>query len=98
MRPSSDPASCLCLAQNLADAPRIARTDGGILTNHVITKDTRFKAAMTGASSTLYRASYGHDQYQLVWEQEMGLPWENAEGWEVPPPSAFPSALRSGHL
>lgn len=82
---------------------------GGILTNHVITKTQhRFKAAMTGASSTLYRASYGHDQcqllnksvschssyshsvhrllpwhrYQLHWEQELGLPWENAEGWE----------------
>ena len=57
---------------------------GGILTNHVITKTQhKFKAAMTGASSTLYRASYGHDQYQLHWEQELGLPWENAEGWEA---------------
>ena len=56
---------------------------GGILTNHVITKDHRFVAAMTGASSVLYRASYGHDQYQLYWEQELGLPWENAEGWEA---------------
>ena len=57
---------------------------GGILTNHVITKTQhKFKAAMTGASSTLYRASYGHDQYQLTWEQEVGLPWENAEGWEA---------------
>ena len=25
-----------------------------------------------GASSVLYRASYGHDQYQLYWEQELG--------------------------
>ena len=49
----------------------------------VITKDKRFVAAMTGASSVLYRASYGHDQYQLYWEQELGLPWENASGWEA---------------
>ena len=55
---------------------------GGILTNYVITKTDRFKAAMSGASEALYRANYGHDHYQLTWEQELGLPWENAEAWE----------------
>ena len=55
---------------------------GGMLTNHVIVSDHRFKAAMTGASAVLYRASYGHDMYQLLWEQELGLPWEFPETWE----------------
>lgn len=55
---------------------------GGILTNYVITKTNRFKAAMSGASEALYRANYGHDHYQLTWEQELGLPWENKEAWE----------------
>lgn len=55
---------------------------GGILTNYVITKTNRFKAAMSGASEALYRANYGHDHYQLTWEQELGLPWENKEVWE----------------
>jgi len=55
---------------------------GGILTNYVITKSTRFKAAVSGASEALYRANYGHDHYQLVWELELGLPWENATLWE----------------
>lgn len=55
---------------------------GGILTNYVITKTNRFKAAISGASEALYRANYGHDHYQLTWEQELGLPWENAEAWE----------------
>jgi dipeptidyl aminopeptidase/acylaminoacyl peptidase len=49
---------------------------GGILANHVITKTDRFEAAITGASSTLYAASYGHDMYQRWWEGELGLPWE----------------------
>lgn len=49
---------------------------GGMLTNHVITKTDRFKAAATGASATLYAASYGHDQYIVWWEQELGFPWE----------------------
>ena len=49
---------------------------GGILTNHVITKTDRFKAAITGASEVLYVANYGHDMYQRWWEHELGLPWE----------------------
>lgn len=56
---------------------------GGILTNYVITKSTRFKAAVSGASETLYRSNYGHDHYQLWWELELGLPWENAAAWEA---------------
>jgi dipeptidyl aminopeptidase/acylaminoacyl peptidase len=57
---------------------------GGMLTNHVITRTTRFKAAITGASATLYAANYGHDMYQRWWEGELGLPWEPASRplWE----------------
>lgn len=55
---------------------------GGILTNYVITKTDRFKGAITGASEVLYIANYGHDHYQNLWEQEIGLPWENRELWE----------------
>lgn len=55
---------------------------GGILTDHVITKTDRFKAAITGASEVLYVANYGHDHYQLQWEKELGLPWENRDAWE----------------
>lgn len=56
---------------------------GGMMTNHVITKTNRFKAAITGASATLYVANYGHDQYQRWWEEELGAPWleENREKW-----------------
>jgi dipeptidyl aminopeptidase/acylaminoacyl peptidase len=49
---------------------------GGMLTNHVITKTDRFKAAATGASATLYVTNYGHDMYQRWWDQELGLPWD----------------------
>jgi len=57
---------------------------GGMLTNHVITKTDRFRAAITGASATLYVANYGHDEYQRWWEGELGLPWEpsSRELWE----------------
>jgi len=56
---------------------------GGILTNYVITKSTRFKGAVSGASEVNHRANYGHDIYQNVWEGELGLPWENIEAWEA---------------
>ena len=52
---------------------------GGILTNYVITQTTRFKAAMSGASLGLVTANYGHDHYQLMYELEFGLPWEEPE-------------------
>ncbi len=55
---------------------------GGILTNYIITQTGRFKGAVSGASEALYRANYGHDHYQMWWEIELGLPWENAEVWE----------------
>ena len=55
---------------------------GGILTDHVIVKTDRFKAAITGASEFLYVTNYGHDHYQRYWEAELGLPWENREAWE----------------
>ncbi|MFK7863751.1 MAG: prolyl oligopeptidase family serine peptidase [Pseudohongiellaceae bacterium] len=54
---------------------------GGILTNYVITQTQRFKAAMSGASLGLVTSNYGHDQYQLMYELEFGLPWENPELW-----------------
>ncbi len=63
-----------------ADPERLAVVGwsyGGILTNHVITKTGRFKAAITGASDALYLTSYGHDMYQRWWEHELGFPWED---------------------
>ncbi len=73
------------IAQGYADPDKLAVggwSYGGILTNYTITKTERFKVAISGASEALYRANYGHDHYQLTWEQELGLPWENAEAWE----------------
>jgi dipeptidyl aminopeptidase/acylaminoacyl peptidase len=55
---------------------------GGILTNYVITKSTRFKGAISGASMGLLVANFGVDHYQLGNEREWGLPWENRQMWE----------------
>ena len=70
------------IAQGWADPERMGVggwSYGGILTNYVITQTGRFKGAISGASEVLYVANYGHDHYQRVWEQELGLPWEGDE-------------------
>ncbi|MBK5256689.1 MAG: prolyl oligopeptidase family serine peptidase [Vicinamibacteria bacterium] len=54
---------------------------GGILTNHVISKTTRFKAATSGASISNILAGYGTDHYQYEYEVELGLPWKNPEAY-----------------
>lgn len=55
---------------------------GGILTNYVITKNTRFSAAISGASLGLYRSNFGHDQYVNWYNAEFKMPWKNKELWE----------------
>lgn len=49
---------------------------GGILTDYTIASDTRFKAAMSGASSALQMSLYGVDQYIVQWDLELGQPWK----------------------
>lgn len=72
------------VAMGVADPDRLGVggwSYGGILTNYVITRTGRFKAAISGASEVNYTANYGHDHYQRQWEQELGLPWENRDLW-----------------
>ncbi|MEQ8426188.1 MAG: prolyl oligopeptidase family serine peptidase, partial [Cyclobacteriaceae bacterium] len=54
---------------------------GGILTDYITAADTRFKAAASGAGSALWFSLYGTDQYTTQYEQELGVPWKNADKW-----------------
>ncbi len=54
---------------------------GGMLTNYVIAQDTRFKAAVSGASISNILAGYGTDQYIREYEAELGPPWKTADLW-----------------
>ncbi|HEY9421791.1 MAG TPA: S9 family peptidase [Thermoanaerobaculia bacterium] len=72
------------VAMGVADPDRLGVggwSYGGILTNYVITKTGRFKAATSGASEVLYLSNYGTDHYQREWEGELGLPWEKTDQW-----------------
>ncbi len=54
---------------------------GGILTNQVIVRDHRFKAAISGAGQGNALIGYGTDMYALEYELELGKPWANPDAW-----------------
>ncbi len=54
---------------------------GGILTDYTIARDSRFKAAISGAGSANMLGMYGVDQYAMQWSTELGAPWENQDLW-----------------
>jgi dipeptidyl aminopeptidase/acylaminoacyl peptidase len=68
--------------QGIADPARLGVggwSYGGILTDNVITRDKRFKAAVSGASIGNAIAGYGTDMYTREYEAELGVPWKNLD-------------------
>ena len=55
---------------------------GGMLTNYVIARDHRFRAATSGAGISDILAGYGTDEYIRDYEAELGTPWTNTATWE----------------
>src|SRR5579863_4872557 len=73
------------IAQGFADPDKLGVggwSYGGISTDFIITQTKRFKAAISGAGSAFLAALYGHDQYILDYDVELGHPWENRAVWE----------------
>ena len=73
------------IAQGLADPEKLGVggwSYGGISTDFIITQTTRFKAAISGAGATKFDSMYGHDQYVLDYETELGRPWEKRDVWD----------------
>lgn len=72
------------VAKGIADPDRLGVggwSYGGMLTNYVIASDTRFKAAVSGASISNIFTGFGHDEYIREYIAEIGTPWENFDGW-----------------
>jgi dipeptidyl aminopeptidase/acylaminoacyl peptidase len=66
--------------EGLADPQRLGIggwSYGGMNTNYAIATDTRFVAAVSGASISNMITGYGTDQYIRQYEGELGLPWES---------------------
>jgi dipeptidyl aminopeptidase/acylaminoacyl peptidase len=72
------------VASGLADPTRLGVggwSYGGMLTDQVIARDQRFKAATSGASLGNALAGYGTDMYVREYEAELGVPWENLDAY-----------------
>ncbi len=70
------------VAEGLADPDRLGIggwSYGGMNTNYAIATDTRFRAAVSGASISNMITGYGTDQYVWQYENELGLPWKGIE-------------------
>jgi dipeptidyl aminopeptidase/acylaminoacyl peptidase len=70
--------------QGIADPDRLGVggwSYGGILTNEVIARDQRFKAATSGAGQGNALLGYGTDQYVKEYEAELGTPWNNPKAY-----------------
>jgi dipeptidyl aminopeptidase/acylaminoacyl peptidase len=73
------------IVQGVADPDKLGVggwSYGGISTDFIIAQTTRFKAASTGAGSAFFASLYGHDQYILDYDMELGHPWENRAAWD----------------
>ena len=71
------------VAHRLADPKRLAVggwSYGGELTDYVIARDTRFRAAISGAGIGNVFAGFGTDQYVREYTAELGLPWKHPGG------------------
>ena len=73
------------VAMGVADPARLGvggHSYGGILTDQVIARDTRFKGAVSSAGVANIFGSYGVDMYVREYEQELGLPWRDRAVYE----------------
>jgi len=72
------------VARGIADPRRLGIggwSYGGILTDYTIAKDTRFKAAISGAGSGNQTAMYGVDEYVSQYNTELEAPWHDTALW-----------------
>jgi dipeptidyl aminopeptidase/acylaminoacyl peptidase len=72
------------VALGIADPDKLGiggRSYGGILTDYIIARDGRFKAAMSIAGEGNPIGMYGTDEYFLPSNWELGPPWRNPDLW-----------------
>lgn len=76
----------------VADPRRLALggwASGGMAANQLLTRTSRFAAAVTGASNTSLEAAWGDGDFEVQWTSLLGLPpWESPDVWRDHSPLA----------
>ncbi|MGE5672814.1 MAG: S9 family peptidase [Mycobacterium leprae] len=72
------------IAKGWVDPDRLFVTGfsyGGIMTNWAVGHTNRFKAAVSEHGVWNYLMTFGTDDCQLWWQDDMGVPWQNPEAY-----------------
>ena len=79
------------LARGDADPERLYITgfsQGGIMTNWAVGHTDRFRAAVSEHGMWEYVSAFGTDDCQLWWQDDLGVPWQNAEAYRAISPAS----------
>jgi dipeptidyl aminopeptidase/acylaminoacyl peptidase len=74
-----------------ADAERLFVTGfsyGGIMTNWAVGHTDMFKAGVSEHGVWNYSMTFGTDDCQLWWQDDLGMPWQNPEGYAATSPAS----------
>ncbi|MCL6521379.1 MAG: S9 family peptidase [Firmicutes bacterium] len=81
-----------------ADPERLFVTgfsQGGIMTNWAIGHTDRFRAAVSEHGMWEYAAAFGTDDSHLWWQDDLGVPWQNPEGYRRIAPAQAVASIRT---
>ena len=61
---------------------------GGMMTNWAVGHTGRFRAVASEHGLYDYRSCFGEDDCHLWWQDDLGVPWQNAAGYEAASPAS----------
>ncbi|HWI65696.1 MAG TPA: S9 family peptidase [Symbiobacteriaceae bacterium] len=89
------------IARGWVDPERLFVTgfsQGGIMTNWAVGHSDRFKAAVSEHGMWNYLMSYGTDDCHRWWQDDLGVPWQNAEGYARMSPASGVANIKTPTL
>ncbi len=70
-------------------------SQGGIMTNWAVGHTDRFRAAVSEHGMWEYISAFGTDDCHLWWQDDLGVPWQNAEAYRSMSPASGAANIRT---
>ncbi len=70
-------------------------SQGGIMTNWAVGHTDRFRAAVSEHGEWEYISAFGTDDCHLWWQDDLGVPWQNPEGYRRMSPASAAANIRT---